>query len=308
MSHRRDELALSRTRLIVGLTVGVMATSCAALFIRFVQAEGVPTLSIAAWRLIFASSVLIPYSWFRYRHEIRRFTGREWVLLVTSGAFLGLHFATWIASLGYTSVASSVVLVSMGPLFVGVGSWVFLHERMTRPVLIGILLACLGSLIIGWGDFDDAKNQLLGDLLALTGAVMVAGYLMIGRHVRTHATLIAYIAPVYAVAMLTLLLIVAVSQQPMLGFSRNAYGWMILLGLVPQLIGHSVLNWALKHLSATYVSLVTLTEPIGSSLLAYLILGERVSILIAIGGMLVLLGLAIASRPAPTGPDGAQQM
>jgi len=276
--------------------MGITAISFASIFIRFAQAEGVPTLSIAAWRLVVASAVLLPYAAATRRDEIRDLTRREKLLLCASGIFLGLHFATWIASLGYISVASSVVLVSMGPLFVGLGSWLFLRERPGARMFAGILLAAAGCIVISWGDLGKGQNQLFGDLLALTGAVMVAGYLMIGRKVRARRSLVTYVALVYGVAMVTLLAIVLVAQQPMLGFSPAAYAWLLLLGLVPQLIGHSTLNWALRHLSATYVSIITLAEPLCSGLLAYLILREAVSWPTALGGALILAGIFIAGQ------------
>ncbi len=289
-------MPISRTRLLLSLGLGIAAISFASILIRMAQAEGVPTLTIAAWRLIFASAVLLPYAWATRRQEMRAFSRREGGLLVAAGLFLGAHFATWIASLGYTSVASSVVLVSMGPVFVGLGSWLFLRERPGLMLAAGILLAAVGSVVISWGDFGQGQDHLRGDLLALTGAVMVAGYLMIGRRVRGHHSLTAYIAPVYGVAMLTLVIIVLVGRQPMFGFSPAAYGWMLALGLVPQLIGHSTLNWALRHLSATFVSIVTLAEPLGSGLLAYLLLGEAVTWTTAVGGAFILAGIYVASR------------
>ena len=132
--------------------------------------------------------------------------------------FLGLHFATWIASLDYTSVASSVVLVSLGPVFVGIGSWLLLGERPGMGMIVGLGLATTGSIVIGWGDLGGGANRLLGDVLALAGAVFVAGYLMIGRRARGHLSLTAYIAVVYGVAMVTLLVMVWVSGQADAGF------------------------------------------------------------------------------------------
>ncbi|MFZ5916952.1 MAG: DMT family transporter [Chloroflexota bacterium] len=289
-------MQISRARLVLSLGLGIVAISFASIFIRFAQAEGVPTLSIAAWRLLFASLMLLPFAWATRRDEIRHLERRELLWLVVSGLFLGLHFATWIASLGYTSVASSVVLVSMGPLFVGLGSWAFLRERPTLPLAAGILMAAAGSVIISWGDFGQDQDQLIGDLLALLGAVMMAGYLMIGRKVRARRSLTTYIALVYGVAMITLLIVVALGRLPMLGFDLPAYGWMLALGLLPQLVGHSTLNWALRHLSATFVSIVTLAEPLGSGVLAYIILGEAVSWSTAMGGVLILTGIFVASR------------
>jgi drug/metabolite transporter (DMT)-like permease len=229
--------------------MGIVAVSFASILIRFAQGAGMPSLAVAAWRLIFASMILLPYAWATRRDEIRDLSGKEWALLVVSGLFLGLHFATWIASLGYTSVASSVVLVSMGPVFVGLGSWLVLREQPSALLVVGIILAVIGSVVISWGDLGQGRNQLLGDLLALAGAVFVAGYLMIGYRVRARRSLTTYIALVYGVAMVTLVIIVLIARQPMFGYSSNAYGWVLALALGPQIVGHSTLNWALRYLS-----------------------------------------------------------
>jgi len=290
----------SRPRLVLSLGMGIAAISCASIFIRCAQGHGMPALSIAAWRLVFACAVIWPWAMIRYRSEIRAIAGKDLGLLVVSGVFLGLHFATWIASLDYTSVASSVVLVSLGPVFVGMGSWLILGERPGMGTIAGLGLATAGSVVIGWGDLGAGRNRLMGDILALAGAVFVAGYLMIGRRARARLSLTAYIAVVYGVAMVTLLIMVRASGQPMLGLSPAAYGWAAALGLVPQLVGHSTLNWALRYLSATLVALVTLAEPIGSSLLAYLLLHESITPATALGGVLVLTGIALASRSEGT--------
>jgi drug/metabolite transporter (DMT)-like permease len=295
-----DPRPISRPRLVVGLGTGIVAISCASIFIRLAQAQGMPALSIAAWRLVFACAVLLPWALTQYRDEILAIPRRELGLLAVSGVFLGLHFATWIASLDYTSVASSVVLVSLGPVFVGIGSWLLLGERPGMGTILGLGLATAGSIVIGWGDLGHGGNHLLGDVLALAGAAFVAGYLMIGRRARGHLSLTTYVAVVYGVAMVTLLVLVQVWGQPMLGFTPAAYGWAAALGLVPQLVGHSTLNWALRYLSATMVAIVTLAEPIGSSLLAYFLLHESITPSTALGGVLVLTGIVLASRAEGT--------
>ena len=299
-------MEISRTRLLLSLCMGIVAVSFASILIRFAQGAGMPSLSIAAWRLIFASTILLPYAWITRRDEIRTLSGREWGLLVASGVFLGLHFATWIASLGYTSVASSVVLVSMGPVFVGLGSWLLLRERPRALLVAGIILAATGSIAISWGDLGQGRIQLVGDLLALAGAVFVAGYLMIGYRVRARRSLTTYIALVYTVAMLTVVIIVLITRQPMFGYSLNAYGWVLALALGPQIVGHSTLNWALRYLSATFVAIVTLAEPVGSGILAYILLREAITCSTAIGGTMVLAGIYIASR-AELGPRTATE-
>jgi drug/metabolite transporter (DMT)-like permease len=286
-------MAISRGRLLLSLGIGIVAVSFASTLIRLAQMAGVPSLSIAAWRLLLASAILLPYAWVTQRDEIRSLAPREWGLLGVSGIFLGLHFATWIASLGYTSVASSVVLVSLGPVFVGLGSWLFLHERPRRLLVVGIVLAAVGSIVISWSDLGQGQDHLLGDLLALSGAVMVAGYLMIGRKVRARTT---YVAIVYAAAAVTVLTFVIAGRQPLLGFRPQAYLWLLALALGPQVIGHSTLNWALRYLSATFVSIVTLAEPVASGILAYLILGEAITWTTAAGAVTVLTGIYLASR------------
>jgi drug/metabolite transporter (DMT)-like permease len=289
-------MAISRGRLLLSLGIGIVAVSFASTLIRLAQMAGVPSLSIAAWRLLLASAILLPYAWVTQRDEIRSLSRREWALLGVSGIFLGLHCATWIASLGYTSVASSVVLVSLGPVFVGLGSWLFLHERPRRLLVVGIVLAAVGSIVISWSDFGQGQDHLLGDLLALTGAVMVAGYLMIGRKVRARRSLTTYVAIVYAAAAVTVLIFVIAGRQPLLGFRPRAYLWLLALALGPQVIGHSTLNWALRYLSATFVSIVTLAEPVASGILAYLILGEAITWATAAGAVTVLTGIYLASR------------
>lgn len=282
--------------LALSLAAGVVAISFAAIFIRLAQSEGMASLAIAAWRLTLASVLLSPYAWAARREEIRGISGREWVLLAGAGAFLGFHFVTWIASLRYTSVASSVVLVTTGPVFVGLGSWLLLRERPGTGTIAGIAVAVAGSIAIGWGDLSRGSLHLLGDALALFGAVMMAGYLMIGRRVRAGRSLVAYTAVVYALSAATLLLLALAARQPLLGYSLRGYGWVLGMALVSQLVGHSALNWALRHISATYVAMVTMAEPIGSGLLAYVIFGEGVAASTVVGGALILAGIYIASR------------
>ncbi len=289
----------SRLKTLGVLLLGILGTSMGAILVRLAQGEGVPPLSIAAWRLTFASAVLLPYAALRMGRGILPTSRREGFWLGVSGVFLGLHFATWITSLAYTSVASSVVLVSTGPIFVGLGSWLLLRERPGARLMGGLCLAAVGSLTIGWGDFSGGASPLLGDALALLGAVMVAGYLMVGRRLRSGRSVIAYVAPVYGVAMVVLVVAALSAGQPMLGFTPLAYLWLLALGVIPQIIGHTSLNWALGHLSATFVALVTLAEPLGSSVLAYALLGEPVGWMTALGGAVVLTGLFVATRPGP---------
>jgi drug/metabolite transporter (DMT)-like permease len=299
----------------VGLTIfiAILAVSTASIFIREAQQDA-PSLVIAAVRLSLASLALAPFAILHHRDEICSLTNREWGLAILAGLFLSVHFATWITSLEYTSVVSSVVLVSTGPLWVALLSPIFLKETPTRWIWIGMGLALLGGIVVGLGDSCSITNSqlscpalldlvagsaFLGNLLALLGAWTVAGYLMIGRNMRARIGLLPYIFIVYGVAAIALILYMVVAGQTPLGYSSITYFWMLCLALIPQLIGHSTYNWALRYMPASLVSVTTLGEPIGSAILAFFILGESPSMLTLLGGVFILSGIYLSTLTLP---------
>jgi drug/metabolite transporter (DMT)-like permease len=282
-----------------GMAAGVVMVSTAAIAIRFAQEEA-PSLSIAAWRLTLASLILAPVVLTRHRQELERLTRAEMWSAAASGFLLALHFATWISSLEFTSVAASVVLVSTTPLFVGLLSPLVLGEPVPRLMFMGILIAIAGTGIIAVDGIGAGSEPLKGDLLALAGAVCVAGYLMIGRTLRRKLNLLPYIFIVYSVAAVIAFAIALASRQPMFGFEPKTYGWLLYLALGPQLIGHTSFNWALRYLSAAYVTVTLLSEPIGASLLAWILLKEPPTGPEVTGGALILAGIVIASRAERT--------
>ena len=277
----------------LGLLIGVIAVSFASIFIRLAEA---PSLVIAAYRLTIASLILTPSALRRSRGELGSMEGKDILLALAAGLFLGLHFASWITSLEHTSVASSVVFVSTHPLFVGLASHFLLRERLSRPMWAGIALSVLGGMVIGFGDMALGPGELRGDLLAIIGAVMMAAYLLIGRRLRAKLSLLSYIVLVYWTAAAMLVALCLATGQSFTGYSSQTYLMFVLLALVPQIIGHSSFNWALKYLSASFVAVSVLGEPVGATVLAYLILGEVPTIFKAIGGALILVGIYISSR------------
>ena len=277
----------------LGLLIGVMAVSFASIFIRLAEA---PSLVIAACRLTIASLILTPSALRQSKEELWNMEGRDILLALAAGLFLGLHFASWITSLEHTSVASSVVFVSTHPLFVGLASHFLLRERLSRPMWAGIALSVLGGMVIGLGDMALGPGELWGDLLAIIGAVMMAAYLLIGRRLRANLSLLSYIILVYWTAAAMLIVLCLATGQSFTGYSSQTYLMFVLLALVPQIVGHSSFNWALKYLSASFVAVSVLGEPVGATVLAYLILGEVPTIFKAIGGALILVGIYISSR------------
>jgi len=298
-----------RAVLPLALLTAILAVSTSSVFIRFAQEEA-PSLVIAALRLTCAALLLAPLAWRGHRHELQQLTRQEFILGCISGIFLAVHFATWISSLEYTSVASSVVLVSTGPLWVALLSPALLNERLRRASILGLILAVLGGILIGASDactWDgglrcSAFNQSLqgrglwGNFLALVGGWAVSGYIIIGRRLRTKMSLIAYIFLVYGLCALALIVIMFAAGQSPLGYPARTYGWIFLLAVFPQLIGHSTYNWVLRYIPATLVAIVTLVEPVGSAVLAYFILREIPTGGVLIGGLLILTGIYFASR------------
>jgi drug/metabolite transporter (DMT)-like permease len=292
------------------ITLGIAAVSTSSIFIRFAQ-EHTSSLVIAAYRLTIATVVIAPIVLIKHRAELQILTRKYVYLGILSGIFLALHFATWISSLEYTTVASSLVFVSTTPMWVAMLSPLTLKEPVKRAVLLGMLVALVGGVIVGLSDSCTIANgsidcpevrdlvtrdHFLGDVLALAGALLGAGYLLIGRKIRPEMSLFTYIFMVYGIAAIVLILIMLFAGQDPVGFPSKVYVWLILLALLPQLVGHSSFNWALRYLSAGYVSVMLLAEPIGSTILAYFILNETPSIIKIFGAILILIGIVVSSR------------
>lgn len=270
---------------------------------RLAQAGGVPSLSIAAWRLGFAAIAVTPAAlWMLARGDRDAGTTvsrRQIGLALAAGLALALHFGTWISSLEYTSVASSTALVTTNPLWIGLASFALFGERPGRAMLAGIVLSLGGSFLIFLSDSRQAAagpDALLGNALALVGSWCFSAYLMIGRRLRAGLTLSLYIWLAYGVAALFLFAGASAMHAPLAGFGIAA--WLALLGMAvgPQLIGHTSYNWSLKHVSPTFVAVVTLGEPVGSAVLAFLLFAEALAPLQAVGFVLLLGGIYLAAR------------
>jgi len=280
------------------LALGVFTVSWAAIFIRIAAA---PALVTGASRLVMASLLLTPLALWQDGAELLRLSWQDLRLVIAAGVFLGLHFATWISSLAYTSVASSVVLVSTTPLFTGLAVHFLLKEHVSSRMFLGIVLASLGGAIIGWGDFRVSGLALWGDFLAVVGAITASAYFLIGRDLRRRLSLLTYVTPTYWVAALVLSIAVLVSGQGFLGYPARTYWMFLLLAVGPQVIGHSSLNWALRYLSPTFITAAVLGEPVGSTILAHFVLNESPSTLEILGGTVILAGIYICSRAEVAG-------
>jgi drug/metabolite transporter (DMT)-like permease len=280
----------SAGRVAAVLTLGITAISLASILIRWCPA---PAMSIAFYRLLFASLFFALFTGKQALSEWRIMPPSALGLGVISGIALAAHFAAWITSLFHTTVASSVVLVSTSPIFVALGTRFILREP-TRPLLfVGLFIALAGVVTITYSNVRGGHGSLGGDLLALAGAIGVSVYFLAGRVLRRKLGTSAYVTMSYGTAALVLFFSALLLQAPLTGFARQVFGMFVLIALVPQVIGHTSFNWALKHFSAPAVAVMMLSEPIGASILAYLLLDERIGGWTIAGGVVTLLGVAI---------------
>lgn len=281
------------------LGIGLTAVSFGAILARVAQGAGLPSLAIAALRLGLAALVVTPFALWSSRRVLLALDRRQIGLTLGAGFFLALHFATWISSLEYTSVASSTALVTTNLLWIGIASFLLFGDRPNRLMLVGIVVSLAGSLLIFWSDNQHAtggSNPLLGNLLALVGSWCFSGYLLLGRRLRAEMPLPAYIWLAYGTAALFLLLACCGAGVPLSGYGGAAYLAALGMALGPQLLGHTAYNWSLKHVSPTFVAVVTLGEPVGSAAMAWLFFGEAFAPLQATGFILLLTGIYLAAK------------
>ncbi|HVR70584.1 MAG TPA: DMT family transporter [Vicinamibacteria bacterium] len=274
--------------LVLGLAV--LFVSVGSILVRWAQA---PALSVAFYRIFLAALFLAPFAARPAARSWPSLRARERALLVASGLALGVHFATWIASLSYTSVAASVLLVNTAPLFTLGFTRVFLRETIA-PVVVGATgIALAGAGLIAAGDWTGSASSLRGALLALAGAVTLSLYHVIGRGLRAALPLPAYVLAVWSIAAAALALIAAAAGAPFTGHPPRTLAAVVALAVVPTLAGHGLVNRSLRSLSAPTVGLFLLGEPLCAAAFAYLAFGETPGPLIVAGGALVLAALAL---------------
>lgn len=280
--------------------LGVLAAGFSSIFTKLAEA---PPLIIAAYRLGFTLLLIGVPTYVTGRQEIRNINRKDLGLACLSGFFLALHFAVWITSLNYTSVASSTVLVTMQPLFVISGGYFLYGEKVGKVGLLGAALALLGSVVIGINDFQVGGQALWGDILAFAGAIFVAVYVLIGRKLRATMSVLPYTFLVYGSSTVILVLMNVFVGSPFYPYSPMTWFWFLCLAIFPTIFGHSLFSWALKYVKAAVVSVSILGEPVGATILAYFIFNEVPSAMQLLGGSIIITGLCIfiTSQRKPEG-------
>lgn len=288
------------------LLLGVLAVSTAAPLIRW--AESAPPLTVAAARVCLAALILAALSGAALK-TLAALPRRERWLTALAGLFLAAHFGVWISSLYYTSTAASLALVATQPIFAGLIAWATLREPMTAREVGGIAIAGVGCLVLAGGDLGGAdRTALFGDALALAGAITAAAYYVVGRRLRAALPLLPYLAGVNLVAGALLAIAALVAGTRVTGLGGEVYLALALSAIIPSVVGHTLLNWSVRRVPVHLVSLGILGEPVGASALTWLFFGETPPAHAALGGAIILGGIALGFlrlRPRPTAADRA---
>ncbi len=306
LSPMRESSNTTPLKAYLVILVAIVATSSAAILIRYALNETMPPLLIAGARLAVATVALTPLALKRYRTLMKGLYRSQWLLILVSGICLAVHFTAWVSSLQYTTVLVSVVIVSTGPIWVAIMEVIFLKIRLSRLVVAGLLTALAGGLLIGiplGGDavqaaqsVNDLGATITGAVLAWIGALSVSVYMLIGRKLRATLPVIPYVWLVYGAASICALAVIFATATPVTGYRINGYLILLAMGLVPQLLGHSSLNYLLEYFPAAIVSMFSQLEPIGSAILALVLFRELPPEQQIAGSIIIVIGVILASR------------
>jgi len=284
---------------VPALIVGIVAISFSAIFIKWSDA---PASILGMYRLLITVLLMAPWMGRIVRREVRKLRPRDGGLIFLSGLFLGLHFLFWIESLRHTSVASSMIVLSLEPVFVAIGAYALFRERTGGTALLGMGMALVGTVLIGWGDIGLSKKAIYGDWLSLLGTLAVSVHMLIGQRICAYISAYVYSFLVFATAAGVLAVYNLAAGIEMVGYPPREWGIFLLLAVVPTVFGHLLFNSLLRRLGATTVAMSILGEPVGAIILAYLLLGEGITGYQGIGGLLTLAGLALFLKTKRSGP------
>lgn len=289
---------ISSSAVTAVMLIGLLFMSSGAILVRF--ADDVHPVVMGAYRMLFSSAILIAIA--RFRGLSFDFVSRKDFLLgCLSGIFLAGHFATWITSLLYTSVANSVMLVNMNPIFLCILAFLFFREKQSFAIILSIIIAFAGCYILTIGDrcfigFSGGSGLIIGNSLALAGAFTQSFYLLIGSRLMMRMNLLTYVTIVYTSAAFSLVALSLSMGLSFTGFKPSSWLFLFLMGLFPQILGHSSFNWALKYIKSSIVAIVKMGEPILSAILAYLFFTETITFTQLAGMALIFIGILIALR------------
>ena len=280
---------------MIMVVVGLLGVSLSSIFVRL--ADG-PSVVTAACRLLWTVLLLTPVALGKkeIRNEIWGADKRKIIFCILSGICLAAHFTTWFESLKHTSVASSTAIVCTEVIWVSIGYCLFMKGKMNIKVILCIAVMIGGSMLIAFSDSMAGESHLYGDLLAVAGAISVAGYTLIGKEMRKSMTTTAYTYIVYATCALVLVGTTFFQGYGISDFSPRTIGAGFFLGVVSTILGHSVFSWCLKYFTPSFVASVRLLEPVIASIVAIFLFQEIPAVMQVLGGLIVLGGVFVYSK------------
>ncbi|MEK8128416.1 DMT family transporter [Paenibacillus filicis] len=286
------------------LVIGIIAISFSAIFVRWSNS---PVSVSAMYRLALTALMMLPFL-YRFRQHFRVMTVKHWLLTSVSGVTLGLHFLLWMGSLRFTSVASSTAILSLEPVLILLGAWLLYRQRTSRAALLGMGIAMVGALMIGWGDWGLTGTALTGDLLSLLGTIAVAVHMLLGKKLLADVPPFVYSFLVFIFAAASLAVYNAAVHIPFGPYPAREWGLFLLLAVIPTVFGHYLFTWLLRFMRPETVSMSVLGEPVGASLLAFALLGESIGSRQAIAGILLLIGVWLFIRHHEKKPPAERQL
>jgi drug/metabolite transporter (DMT)-like permease len=273
--------------------IGVIFVSFSSVIIKASEA---PSLVISLYRLAFTVLLIAPSTLMKNRRELKSIDRKSLLLCILSGAFLALHFAAWISSIKYTSIASSAVLVNTHPVFIVVLAYFIFKDKITVKALLSVIITLIGGIIISSGDKGLGSNVFLGDMLAIAGAVFVAFYMIIGRVMRQRLSATTYTFIVYVSCTITLLVITLATRTPLYPYALKEWAIFLALAVFCTILGHSIFSWSLAYVKPTFLSVAILGEPVFATIWAALIFAEYPTYYNIIGSSVIILGIYLFSK------------
>ncbi|MFC5530209.1 DMT family transporter [Cohnella yongneupensis] len=277
---------------LIPLLIGMIAISFAPILVRFSDAD----VSVQGmYRMLFTVLLMLPFGRKQLR-TIGSISRKDWLLLVLAGIFLALHFFLWMASLDYTSIASSTIILALEPVFVMVGAYFLFKDRIGRVALLGLFVALVGTCFVSSGDLVLSDTAFTGDLLSFFGTLAVVVNMLIAKRILTRVSSYLYSLIVFAVSAILFTVYNIASGISVTTYPAKEWLVFLLLAIVPTVFGHLIFNWLLQYLKTTTISMSVLAEPVGASILGMFIFGEFINGFQLAGGVLVIVGLLLYLR------------
>lgn len=271
------------------LFISILSISISSILIK---SSETPTSVAGMYRLFITVILMLPFVPWKSLRNLKM-NKKDWSVVLLAGLFLGLHFLFWMESLVHTSVASSMVILSLQPLFVMVGSYFIFKERANMVTILCMVTALAGSVIIAWGDIGVSREALIGDGLSLLGTIAVSAYMLAGQKVSHKIDANVYSVIVFFLAGSVLLIYSLFNHISLTGYNTSDWMYFLLLAIIPTIFGQLLINLLLKSLGATTLSVGIIGEPVLAIILAFVFLGETISLFQFIGGMMTVLGMGV---------------